>query len=156
MKRMSCLLAGCLMLVLAGPAALAMQGAAGGARLINPPVILSNESDQALIVTWQTSIPCLAASPVERIVLPAHTEEEHVNHANFWIAEESDDTDPRSVPNQIEIWVYAEDTPDLLVSHFVTYRNLYSSAFAERDKGVVLAITLSPSAGVDVRLETGS
>lgn len=69
------------------------------------------------------------------------------------MTEAEPDGDVRGVTNMIEIWVYGEDNPDLLVSGFVTYRDLYAADFANLDKSVVLEITISETTGIDVKLE---
>jgi len=58
------------------------------------------------------------------------------------------------VPNMIEVWVYAEDAPDLLISHFRTFRDLYPYNLREDDKSVILEIDISNSTGINVKLET--
>ena len=140
------------LLLLAAPLANAMES--HSASVIDPPVVLSNESDWALIVKWQTSLPGVIAAPVQERVLPAGQRDDKIEHANFWLTEAEPDGEVRGVINMIEVWVYAEEAPDLLISNFVTYRSLYSADFAERDKDVVLEIVVSESAGIDVVLET--
>lgn len=153
MNRISRTLAACLVVMLTGTAAFGSGMAALGAAMVDPPVVLTNNSDRALIIKWQTSIPGVAASPVEHRVLPVGERQEHINHANFWVTEAEPDGDVRGVTNMIEIWVYGEDNPDLLVSGFVTYRDLYAADFANLDKSVVLEITISETTGIDVKLE---
>jgi hypothetical protein len=152
MKRHLGLLAIRLIGMLSAPSVLAMS--TKGIQFIDPPVVLSNNSGQALIVKWQTSIPGVAASTVDEHVLPAGTTQEHLKHANFWVAEAGTDGETRSVPNLIEIWVYAENAPDLLLSHFRTFRNLYPYNLREEDKTVIMEIEISNTTGIDVKLET--
>ncbi|GEM_PF-5948344 len=78
------LLAICLIGMPSAPSAFAMS--VTGINLVDPPVVLSNDSDRTLVVRWQTSIPGVAASPVDEHVLPAGTAQEHLKHANFWVA----------------------------------------------------------------------
>jgi len=122
------------------------------ANLVDPPVVLTNATDQALIIKWQTSIPGVAAAPVEHRVVEAGTREEQIAHANFWVTEPEPEGDVRGVTNMIEVWVYDQDAPDLLVSRLVTYRNLYAADFAQLDKTVTLEIAVSATAGIDVTL----
>jgi hypothetical protein len=152
MNQISRTLAACLVVMLTGTAAFGSGMASRGASIVDPPVVLTNNSDQALIIKWQTSIPGVAASPVEHRVLPVGERQKHINHANFWVTEAEPAGDVRGVTNMIEIWVYGEDNPDLLVSSFVTYRDLYASDFAESDKSVILEIVISPTVGIDVML----
>jgi hypothetical protein len=152
MNRILGLLAICLIGMLPAPSAFAMYTT--GINLIDPPIVLSNNSDQVLIVKWQTSIPGVAASPVDEHVLPAGTTQEHLKHANFWVAEPGTTGETRSVPNMIEIWVYAEDAPNLLISHFRTFRDLYPYNLREEDKTVIMEIDIFDATGIDVKLET--
>ena len=140
------------LLLLAAPPANAMDFKDPG--VVDPPVVLSNESDRALIVKWQTSLPGVIAAPVQQRVLPVGQRDDKIEHANFWLTEAESDGEVRGVTNMIEVWVYAEEAPDLLISNFVTYHSLYAADFAERDKDVVLEIVVSESAGIDVVLET--
>jgi hypothetical protein len=154
MNRFLGLLAICLIGMLPSEPAHAMSGASTRAATVDPPVVLSNNSDRALIVRWQTSIPGVAASPVDEHVLPAGTAQEHLKHANFWVAEPGTTGETRSVPNMIEIWVYAEDAPDLLLSYFRTFRDLYPYNLREEDKTVIMEIDIFDATGIDVKLET--
>ncbi len=153
MRRFLPRLAVCLIIMLTTSAGHAMNGS-WGAMLVDPPVVLSNSSGRALIVKWQTSIAGVAASPVEEHVLAAGVREEHLNHANFWISEDSTTGEVRSVPNMIEVWVYAEEAPTLLLSNFRTFRNLYPADLVQRDKTVILEIDISSHMGIDIKLET--
>jgi len=86
MNPISRMVAVCLVVMLTGTAAFGSGMAALGAAMVDPPVVLTNNSDRALIIKWQTSLPGVAASNVEQIVLAPGTRNEHVNHANVWFA----------------------------------------------------------------------
>jgi len=144
----------CVAVMLVSSPAFAMAGAKTGVHIIDPPAVLSNGIDKALIVKWQTSVPGVAASPVEEHVLAAGTKDDRINHANFWVTEVEASGERRSVPNMIEVWVYAEDASTLPLSSFRTFQNLYPEDLKELDKTVILEIDISSQLGINVKLET--
>ncbi len=146
-------LAATLVLLLTSSPALPMSGSLPAVNMIDPPVVLSNDSDRSLIVKWQTSIPGVAASPVEEIVLAPNTENEHLNHANLWVTEAEAPDDMRPIPNMIEVWIYAADAPTLLLASYRTFRELYPYSLREEDKTVILDIAISSTIGIDVKLD---
>lgn len=140
-------------LALPGSAAFASWGAPIGAAAVDPPVILSSASDRAVIVKWQTSIPGIVASPVEEHRLAPGSRDEFLRHANFWFAKDGTTGKSRNVHNQIEVWVYDGERPDVLLSSFKTFRLLFPADLEQDDKKVVLEIDVSANLGIDVRLD---
>ncbi|MBT3399625.1 MAG: hypothetical protein HN420_06535 [Rhodospirillaceae bacterium] len=123
-----------------------------GISVIDPPVILSSASVKAVIVKWQTSIPGLAASPVEEHRLAPETKHEFLRHANFWISKDGTVGNGRSVLNQIEVWIFDGENTNILLSNFKTFRPLFPANLAQDDKTVILEIDISANLGIDVRL----
>lgn len=130
-----------------------MANAGPDAGLVDPPVVLSSASDKAVIVKWQTSIPGLAASPVEERRLAPNTRHEFLRGANFWVSEDGTVGNGRSVLNQIEVWVFDGENTDILLSNFKTFRPLYPANLAQDDKRVILEIDISANLGIDVGLD---
>lgn len=124
-----------------------------GFNLVDPPVVLSNASAEAVTIKWQTSIPGVAASPPETHTLAPGDTHEFVRHANFWVAQDNPSAKASQQFNTIEVWVYGAGKPNRLLAYYRTVRELYPSNMVKKDKTVILEIDVSKNHGIDVKLD---